>query len=196
MYLCFQNEFIFSEIYMKTLETERLILRGWRHDDLDDLYGIYKNPKIGLMGNWEPHSSKEASLTALNSFIEDNGRWAIVLKENEKVIGGIRIYPDENRGNFSARNSAKYINYILAEDFWGKGYMSEAVKRAVKYAFDEMSIELLTAFHHPDNIRSKRVLEKCGFEYEVTIERGIKNYDGQTFDSVCHSILKSDYYSK
>ena len=171
---------------IKTLETERLILRGWRLDDLDDLYEYAKNPIEG----WEAHASKEESLRALKDFIENNDTWAIELKENEKIIGQLRLYPDENRGQFSARNSAMLINYRLSEAYWGKGYMTEAVKRVVQYAFDEMHIELLTAWHVPINIRSRRVLEKCGFQYEGTIPQGYKRYDGQVFDSVIHSILR------
>ena len=176
---------------MNTLETERLILRKWQLDDLDDYYAYAKNPNIGSMAGWKPHSSKEESLTHLKSFIENDEVWAIVLKENGKVIGHLKIYPDENRGKFSERYSAKLINYALSEDYWAKGYMTEAVKSAVKYAFDEMNIEVLTAFHFPHNVSSKRILEKCGFEYECVIEQGYNNYDGQIFDSVCHSIWKT-----
>ncbi len=177
---------------MKTIETERLILRGWQLDDLDDLYEYAKNPNVGLMAGWEPHSSKEVSLNVLKSFIENDDRWAIVLKESGKVIGSLRIYPDENRGKYYA----KYINYALSADYWGKGYMTEAVKRVIKYAFEEMYIDLLSAFHYPHNIRSKRVIEKCGFQYEVTLKQSQKIYDGQILDSVCYYILKSEYCSE
>ena len=179
---------------MKTIETERLILRGWRLEDLDDLYAYAKNPNVGPMAGWEAHSSREASLNALKAFIKDDDRWAIVLKETGRVIGALRLYPDENRGKYSADNSAKYINYVLSPDYWGKGYMTEAVKRVITYAFEELNVELLSVFHTPHNTRSKRVIEKCGFNYEITIEQGYKNYDGQTFDSVCYYLLKSEYY--
>jgi len=175
---------------MKTIETQRLILRGWRLEDLDDLYEYAKNPNVGPLAGWEPHGNRETSLNVLKSYIKDDDRWAVVLKENGKVIGALRLYPDENRGKFSERSSAKLINYVLSEDYWGCGYMTEAVKRAVKYAFEETNTELLTVFHIPDNIRSKRVIEKCGFQYEGTIKEGYKNYDGQVFDSICYSILK------
>ena len=181
---------------METIKTERLILRELKIDDLDNFYEYAKNPNVTSMLGWEPHSNKEISLEFLKSFVENNEVWAIVLNETEKVIGHLKIYPDENRGRFSERNSAKLITYALSEDYWGKGYMTEALKHIVKYAFDEMNVELLTAFHFPHNIRSKRVIEKCGFQYEITIEQGYKNYDGQIFDSICHSILKSDYYKE
>lgn len=177
---------------MKTIKTERLILRGWQLEDLDDLYEYAKNPNVGPMAGWEPHSSKEVSLNALKSFIENDDRWAIVLKENGKVIGSLRIHPDENRGKYYA----KYINYDLSADYWGKGYMTEAVKRSIKYAFEDMNIDLLTAFYYPHNIRSKRVIEKCGFQYEGALKQAGKRYDGQIFDHVCYSILKSEYCSE
>jgi len=175
---------------VKTLETERLILRGWRLEDLDDLYEYAKSPDVGPNAGWTPHFSRDESLSALRSFIEDDDRWAIVLKDNGKVIGAIRLYPDENRGKFSEKKSARLINYVLSPDFWGKGYMTEAVKRVIRYALEETNTELLTAFHTPESIRSKRVIEKCGFEYEYTIEQGYQNYDGRLLDSVCYSILR------
>ena len=101
------------------------------------------------------------------------------------------LHPDNNRGKYYA----KTIGFVLSEDYWGNGYVPEAVKRAVKYAFEELNIDILTAFHYPHNNRSKRVIEKCGFKYETTIEKGSTIYDGQVFDSVCHSIFKSDYFN-
>jgi len=174
----------------KTLETDRLILRGWRREDLNDLHEYAKNPSMA-MGGWKPHANKRASLRALKSFIKEDDRWAIVLKENDEVIGQLRLHPDKNRGQFSARNSAYAINYALSEDYWGNGYMTEAVKRVISYAFDEMHIELLGVSHYPHNDRSRRVIERCGFHYDGIIEnKGRKNVNGQVFDGVCYSILR------
>lgn len=175
---------------MEILETDRLILRGWQPEDLDDLYEYAKNRDAGVMQGWEPHSDRDVSLGVLNDFIESNEVWAIVLKESQKVIGHLKIYPDENRGKYLA----KYISYALSADYWGKGYMPEAVKRIIRYAFEEMEIDLLTAFHYPHNTRSKRVIEKCGFKYETTIRQGQTIYDGQVFDTVCYSIFRDDYF--
>lgn len=180
---------------MKTIETERLILRDLRVDDIDDFYDYTKNLNVTSNISWPPHDTKDTALEFLKSYVDINEVWAIVFKENKKVIGHLKIYPDENRGKFSERNTAKLITYALAEDYWGKGYMTETVKRVVEFAFNEMQIELLTAFHVPNNIRSKRVMEKCGFQYEGTIIQGFHDFDGQTFDSVIYSILKSDYHS-
>ena len=175
---------------MRKLETERLLLRGWLLDDLDDLYEFAQNVDVGVMQGWKPHESKEESLVALNFYIADDERWAIVLKENNKVIGSIKTSPDENRGRYYA----KYVSYVLSADYWGKGYMTEALSRIIKYVFEEMKLDLLSVFHFPHNNRSKRVLERCGFQYETTIKHGQKIYNGQVFDTVCYSILAEEYF--
>jgi len=175
---------------MKTIETERLILRGFQLEDLDDIYEYAKNPNVGPMAGWKPHSSKEESLSILKSFIEKEEVWAIVLKENNKVIGSLGIHKNHKRDNPNARS----LGYVLSEDYWGRGLMTEVVKRAVKFVFEEMNIDLLVVFHYPHNVRSKRVIEKCGFKYEGTLRQASTIYDGRIFDVVCYSILKSEYY--
>ncbi len=176
---------------MKTLETTRLVLRKWRKNDVDDLFDIMKNSCV-LTGGWKPHSNMSISIDVLNEYIESDERWAVELKERGKAIGCIGVHPDNNRGKFYAKS----INFVLSKDYWGNGYMTEAIKRIIQYLFEELNIDLLSAFHYPDNIKSQKVLEKCGFEYEMTIEQGCKRFDGQVFDAVCYSILKSDYCRK
>lgn len=170
---------------MKMLETPRLILRDWRKNDVDDLFDIMKNSAV-LMGGWKPHANINITTEVLKEYIESGDRWAIELKDNKKVIGCVRVLSDNNRGKYYA----KLINYVLAEDYWGNGYMAEAIKRVSKYLFEDLNIDILTAFCYPDNIKSKNILEKCGFEYEGTIVQGCKRFDGQVFDAVIYSIIK------
>jgi putative acetyltransferase len=172
-------------------ETERFILRAWERNDIDDFYEFEKIPDIGIMTGRKPVENREEAIDRLNFYINDKNkeRFAIVLKKTGKVIGNICIAPDKNRGNFSA----KLISYTLSKDYWNKGYMTEAVKRVIEYTFDELKIDLLTAFHYPHNLQSKRVIEKCGFEYETTIKGSQTTYNGQTFDAVVYSILKKDW---
>lgn len=173
---------------MKALETERLILRKWQKCDIYDLFDIFKNSSV-LMGGWQPHPNIDMTAKVLDEYIESDERWAVTLKDSGKAIGSIRIYPDNNRGKFNAKS----INYVLSEKYWGYGYMTEAIKQIIKYLFEEMNIDLLSAFHYPDNVKSKKLLENCGFKYEITINQGSQRYDGQAFDAICYSILKSDY---
>lgn len=176
---------------IKILETGRLLLTQWSIGDIDDFHELMHNPSC-IIGGWKPSSCKKESLDILKSYIEVGDRIAVVLKERKKAIGFIRVYPDTNRGKYYA----KMINYLLNENYWNNGYMTEAVKCVVSYAFEELNVDLLSAFTTPQNIGSKLVLEKSGFTCEGTIENGYKRYDDETFDSVIYSISKSDYYKK
>ena len=75
---------------MKAMETEQLFLRNWQKNDGRDLFDIMKSPSV-IMGGWKPHSSIDTSIGILNEYIESNERWAIELKDTEKVIGSIRV---------------------------------------------------------------------------------------------------------
>lgn len=128
---------------MKAIETERLFLREWQKNDVRDLFDIMKNSSV-INGGWKPHSSINTSIGILNEYIESNERWAVELKDAGKVIGSIRVYPDNNRGKIFA----KTINYVLSEDYWGNGYMTESVKRIIEYLFEELEAR------HPDAVRT------------------------------------------
>lgn len=175
---------------MKILETNRLILRPWKMTDLEDFYEYAKNPSVGPNAGWKPHTDKDMSGKVLKSFIEKEEVLAIVYKENNKVIGSVGNHSDGKR-DF---DGARMIGYVLSEDYWGKGFMSEAVKRVITYLFEEENYELLSCYHYSFNNRSKRVIEKCGFKYEGTFRMASKRYDGRVCDDVCYSITKDEYY--
>ena len=175
---------------MSTLTTERLILRPWSMNDLDDLYEYSSDTRVGPMAGWKPHSSKEEAKNALERYITQQYHWAVVLKEENKVVGAVKLNPDNNRGNFFAKS----ISFVLSPTYWGKGIMTEAARSVIEYAFDELKTDLLSAFHYDGNCRSERVIKKCGFVYEITLSKSSKRYDGKLFDMVCYSLLREDYY--
>jgi ribosomal-protein-alanine N-acetyltransferase len=177
---------------MKLLETKRLILRNWKITDLDDLYEYSKNPNVGPRAGWKPHKNKEVSKEVLQSFIKSDEIWAIVYKENNKVIGSIGNHKDVKRNLFKAR----MIGYVLSEEYWGKGIMIEAVKRVIKYLFEERKYELVSCYHYDFNCQSKRVIEKCGFRYEGILRMASELYDGRIYDDVCYSMTREEYYDK
>lgn len=176
---------------MKILETNRLILRPFALTDLDDLYEYAKSENVGPNAGWPPHESKDTSLEILNSFIDGNQIRAIVLKENNKVIGSIGVHKDYKREIIGCR----MIGYVLSEDYWGKGIMPEGVKAVIKHLFEEENLQVVSCYHFPFNTQSKRVIEKCGFVYEGTIRCASEMYDGSISDDVCYSITRNDYFT-
>ena len=149
-----------------SLETERLILRPWKLSDLDDFYDYAKNPDVGPRAGWFPHESKEKSLEILNKFIKEKKTFAIVLKENNRVIGslGVEKYGSEDKLSEFFNYQGREIGYVLSKDYWGKGIMPEAVKAVIKYLFDQRNFDFLLCGYYDFNSQSKRVQEKCGFK--------------------------------
>lgn len=177
---------------MKTLETERLILRNFTKTDQDDLYDYAKVDGVGEMAGWPHHTNIETTRIILDDFISQGDVYAIVLKENNKVIGSVGLH-DRPRNNEEFKNKLqREIGYVLNEDYWGKGIVPEAVKAVIKYAFEQLNVEILFCSHFDFNERSKRVIEKCEFKYfcDEIHEATLLN---KTFNKKTYSLTKNDY---
>ena len=147
-----------------TLKTERLTLRPWRQEDLEDFYEYCKVDGVGQMAGWLPHENIEVSQAVLNSFIA--GKKTFALEHEGKVIGtlGIETYNEEERPELCYQRG-RSIGYVLSKDYWGKGLMTEAVKAVIAYLFRTVRLDFIVISHFLRNDRSRRVIEKCGFAY-------------------------------
>lgn len=177
---------------MKTIETERMILRTWRLEDFGDFYEYASNPIIGPSAGWKPHTDRVESLSILISFIEGEEVFAIEDKISGKAIGSIGLHPDRKRNNPEAR----MIGYVLSEPYWGKGLASEAVKAVLDYAFNDQNLKIVSVYHFPFNQKSKRVIEKAGFSFEGILREATVLPNGEIVDDVCYSITKEEFDSR
>lgn len=174
---------------MKTMETERLILRPFTYTDSEDLYEYAKNPNIGPHAGWKPHEDIDETRAILKSFMEDDEVLAIVWRANKKVIGSIGLHKDQLR----SADKVKMLGYVLSEDYWGKGIITEASRAVLAYAFTDLQLSLVTVHHYAYNQKSRRVIEKCGFHYEGTLRHCTKIFNGNTFDLMCYSMTKDEW---
>lgn len=173
------------------IETERLVLRGFTMDDLADFNAYCQNPDVGPNAGWPPHQSLEESGEVLRSFIQGGQVWAICERESGRVIGSLGLHPDKRRDlDFS---SCRMLGYALAKSSWGHGYMTEAVRAALRYAFEELRLQLVTVYHFAYNQRSRRVIEKVGFVSEGTLRRAFVRYDGRIFDECSYSMTRDEW---
>lgn len=150
----------------KVLETKRLILREFKENDLTDFYEYASVDGVGEMAGWSHHENIETTKEILNSFIKDNKVFAIVYKENNKVIGslGVEKYGMEDKLDEFKNLYGREIGYVLSKDYWGKGLMPEAVKCVINYLFDECNLDFIICGYYLFNNQSKKVQEKCGFK--------------------------------
>lgn len=89
---------------------------------------------------------------------------AVELKETGAVVGSVGLeevlnitLPDNEQG--------REIGYVLSKEYWGRGLMPEAAKAVIDYCFRELGWDYIVAAHFETNLRSRRVVEKCGFPY-------------------------------
>ena len=148
------------------LETERLLLRPFQPTDLNDFYEYASIEGVGEMAGWKHHETKEKTQEILDKFIEEDKTFAIVLKENKKVIGslGVEKYGREEALSEFFDYKGREIGYVLSKSYWGQGIMPEAVKAIIDYLFNVADLDFLTCGYFDFNTQSKRVQEKCGFK--------------------------------
>lgn len=147
------------------IETERLIIRAWKEKDLEDFYEYAKVDGVGQMAGWSPHKSIEESKMILGFFIRDKKTFALELKENGKVIGGLGLEEREDKLDIPEELVGREIGYVISKDYWGRGLTPEAVKAVIDYCFRVLGFDWLTCGHFVWNHQSRRVVEKCGFQY-------------------------------
>ena len=147
-----------------SLSTERLLLRPWRADDLEDFFAYASEDGVGQMAGWKPHENREESQRILDHFIR--GRRTFALEYRGRAVGslGIEEY-DEERFPELAEKKCREIGFVLAKEHWGKGLMPEAVREAVRYLFEEAGLDAILCGHFLWNRQSLRVQEKCGFRH-------------------------------
>lgn len=151
------------------LETDNLILRVLTTNDTDDLSEWLGD--TSLYKYWEKRPSKsdlnpKLMFNNINSKPTKSFHWGIVHKTDNKVIGEFYVYLIEN-------NRMAKVSYRLSNKHQGKGLMTEALKRVVKFSFEDTELMRLWTDVDINNVASYKVLEKCGFEREGYIRQGV-----------------------
>ncbi len=145
------------------LETKRLILREWNLDDVDDLVEGLNNIEVSKWLGFVPYPyTKKDAEDWINSCIDDkeNYKFAIELKENHKVIGGTsleRINKIQGTAGGGIWTNASYH---------GKGYGSEAWRRRIEFAFEELDLRRLETGFFDGNIPSFKMQTRFGGKIE------------------------------
>lgn len=149
------------------LETERLILRPWEEDDAQELYKYAKDPQIGPIAGWAPHTSVENSREIIEKILSAPETYAVVLKATGNPVGSVGIM-FKGTGNIPMKDDEAEIGYWIGRPYWGQGLIPEAVTELLRRCFEELNRGGVWCGYYEGNEKSKRVQEKCGFIYHHT----------------------------
>ena len=180
--------------YLPDIFTDRLILREVDFCDVYDMYEYAQLPFIGPTAGWEPHTSLNHTRDVITLFKQKKnygqlGVYAIVLKENNKMIGTCELHT--YTPNFKAE-----LGYTVNPNYWGNGIALEASKALLDWGFNELKLKRIECLAFVSNEQSARVCEKLGLTYEGIRKKAYQLYDGTIGDLKCYAITDDEYFEK
>ena len=145
------------------LTTERLALRLFTMNDIDDLFAITNEPDIfryfPTKTPWTVEKTERSIFHQIQHWDKFGyGQMAVTLAETGQLMGwcGLESLPETNETE---------VGYLLSKAFWGKGYATEAAKESVKFGVENVGLKEIIGLTDPENIASQKVLQKCGMTF-------------------------------
>jgi RimJ/RimL family protein N-acetyltransferase len=150
------------------LETDRLILRMWREEtDFEAYAKMTADPEVMRFLGGQTFSRMEAwrnmAFHVGHWQLRGYGHWAVEEKASGEFVGRIGFMNPEGWPAFE-------IGWTLAREFWGRGYATEAARRALAFAFNELDKDHVISLIDPRNKNSIRVAERLGEKEEGKVE--------------------------
>jgi len=148
---------------MPEIETERLLLRLFRPDDLNNLAGLFSDPEVMRYVGQGDTVNREETGKALQSIIKHwethgFGRWAAVDRVTHEFVGF---------GGLRSLLGTPEVVYHFATAHWGKGLATELARASLRFGFEERSFDRVVAIAKPLNTASIHVMEKLGMHYQM-----------------------------
>lgn len=178
---------------MKSLETERLILRKFGMDDFSAVHSFASMPDNTVYMVWGPNTEEQtrAFINMAISKAEEtpctNYQYAVVLKETGKLIGGCNLTLSGDQGE---------IGWILHKNYWQQGLGTEMGRALLELGFDELNLRRILAHCDAENIGSYRIMEKLNMRREglfIEARPANKNTDSKYSDELCYAITKDEW---
>ncbi|KAA0546858.1 GNAT family N-acetyltransferase [Bacillus sp. BGMRC 2118] len=178
---------------IEALETERLILRKLREDDILEIFEYGSNDEVTKYVSWNTYQTIEDAKVFLDHILTQYEQgagafWGIEDKKSNKLIGTIDFV------SWNQKHKKAEIGYILSQDYWGKGIMTEAVQAVIKFGFKRMNLVRIEARCLVENIGSEKVMQKAGMHYEGLLRKSMFLKEIHR-DIKLYAILKEDFMS-
>jgi RimJ/RimL family protein N-acetyltransferase len=151
-----------------TLETERLLLRAWRDDDLDAYARMCADPEVmRFLGDGVTLSRDDAwrsmAMFTGHWVLRGFGNWAVEEKASGTMVGRVGLHRPSGWPGLE-------VGWALAREVWGRGYATEGGAAALDHAWRALDADRVISLISPDNTRSIAVAHRLGERFERTIE--------------------------
>lgn len=167
------------------LRLSRCILRPFQESDAESIAKHANNRKIWLnLRDGFPHPYTQEDAKGFIQMMQQRAREAFIIDVDGQAVGAIGVHPKSDVERISAE-----LGYWLAEDYWNRGIMSEAVRAITDYALSELKLTRIFALPYEWNPASSRVLEKCGYTLEARLKKAVIK-DGKIIDQFLWAKVK------
>jgi RimJ/RimL family protein N-acetyltransferase len=178
------------------LETERLVLRRFAEDDIDNLVELDGDPEVmKFINGGRPTPRQEIENDVLPAFLgyyerfAGYGFWAAEENATGRFVGWFHFRPAKD-----APPGEVELGYRLRKSAWGKGYATEGSRALIDKGFTELGVERVVAFTMTVNVASRRVMEKVGLKYVRTFHEEWPDYiEGQEQGDVEYALTRSEW---
>ncbi|MFD1675244.1 GNAT family N-acetyltransferase [Alicyclobacillus fodiniaquatilis] len=173
------------------MKTERFILRRISTSDAKDLYDYFSKDEVTKYYDLNTFTTIQQALDLIERwearFQENDGiRWGIATRKDNKLIGSCGFH------NWSKEHHKAEIGYEVSPKYWRQGVITEVLKDVIQHGFVELNLHRIEAFYDPENIASKRALEKAGFRHEGVMRECFWE-KGKFVDAAVCALLRRDF---
>lgn len=171
------------------LETERLILRPPRPEDVAD-YMEFCNSEFVLRYNAMTPATPERLYQRFSE--SRDGVLLLEHKADGRVIGEVSVAQDSIRWGVDSRE----LSYFISKAYSRRGYMKEALQAVIRHLFETENLACVSARCFAPNTASLALLKSLGFTQDGCIPRCVKGYQDRIFDDTLHSLFREDFLKK
>ncbi|MYV16254.1 GNAT family N-acetyltransferase [Lactobacillus rossiae] len=156
------------------LKTARLELRSIRESDLSAFTQIVGNPRVAMPAGFQPVHNEFEARFLMRQTLGQRWIWGVTRQEEGQIIGTVGLYGRTGHDG-ALVHGERDIGYMLNENFWGHGYMPEAVMAVLTYGFDQ-GLQAVWGSYFSDNERSARIFERFGFQFDHEIQHSATDF--------------------
>ncbi|GEK28002.1 GNAT family N-acetyltransferase [Furfurilactobacillus siliginis] len=174
-----------------TIQTKRLTLRTVTEADLAAFTLMANNPQVALPAGFHPVKSAFEADFLMRQMLHQRWLWGIVQTETDLLIGTIGLYGRTGKAGLAVHGE-RDIGYMLNEDFWGQGYMSEAVQAVLAFGFSK-GLRVIHGSYFKDNERSARIFIKNGFQFDHQIMHAQSDFFAPGKTELFYQLTQADF---
>lgn len=148
------------------LRAERLILREWRDDDLPAFASLNADPRVAeFLPKTLTRNESDQMAARIRAHFDEHGfgLWAVEVPDVAPFIGFVGLAVPKFEAHFTP---SVEVGWRIAHPYWNNGYATEGARAAVSHGFSELGLTEIVSFTVPQNLASRRVMEKIGMSHD------------------------------